>query len=332
MPSYYNTVTGTIDAGRTARSSDIHLIQSSIQQAMRTMISDMFGAGFILGESENALKLYSTSEHRDQYNENNEDNIKTISFLDRYFKQPIIIEKSSIETINIQVTNVSNITTTIYAEIRNTDGELLQESNVVLAPNAQGDFQTIGFHFDLHHLPLGIYYFILRPVDISATDLTINGDETPYDTITSEMFQVRYDTEGGYTQGLQASMDGSTYLDAKILIDDIGYTNEGDIIDINPDLIFEHIYSSGNTYLITKGSAVVLGEKVYTLDTHVTIDGPSPLGDRTDLVTLTSDGRLNVIKGEVYNGAKKYPNEDTGLKIAYITTYRNNTSTWICPK
>lgn len=332
MPSYYNTVTGTIDAGRTARSSDIHLIQSSIQQAMRTMISDMFGAGFILGESENALKLYSTSEHRDQYNENNEDNIRTISFLDRYFKQPIIIEKSSIETINIQVTNVSNITTTIYAEIRNTDGELLQESNVVLAPNAQGDFQTIGFHFDLHHLPLGIYYFILRPVDISATDLTINGDETPYDTITSEMFQVRYDTEGGYTQGLQASMDGSTYLDAKILIDDIGYTNEGDIIDINPDLIFEHIYSSGNTYLITKGSAVVLGEKVYTLDTHVTIDGPSPLGDRTDLVTLTSDGRLNVIKGEVYNGAKKYPNEDTGLKIAYITTYRNNTSTWICPK
>ena len=75
----------------------------------------------------------------------------------------------------------------------------------------------------------------------------------------------------------------------------------------NPDLIFEHVYSSGNTYLITNGSAVVLGEKVYPLDTHVTIDGPSTHGDRTDLVTLTTDGRLNVIKGSVYNGEKVYP-------------------------
>ena len=58
MPSYYNSVKGTIDSGKTARSGDIHLIQSSIQDAMQRMIVDMFGTGFILGESEDALKLY----------------------------------------------------------------------------------------------------------------------------------------------------------------------------------------------------------------------------------------------------------------------------------
>ena len=57
MPSYYNKVTGTINPEKTARSGDIHLIQSSIQDATRSMISDMFGTGFILGESENALPL-----------------------------------------------------------------------------------------------------------------------------------------------------------------------------------------------------------------------------------------------------------------------------------
>lgn len=331
MPSYYNKVTGTLDAGKTARSGDIHLIQSSIQEAMRSMISDMFGTGFVLGEAENALKLYSTSEHRDQYNNNNDENTSSISLLDTYLKQPIIIEKSSIESITIEMQNTSHKDVTVFAEIRDSNSVLIQETNTILSKEPALEYQPVKFNFNLHHLPVGLYYFILRPIDISATDLTVNGDETPYDTITSDMFLVKYDTEGGYQSGLQASLDGSTYLDASILLEETRYDDNGYTVDVNPDLVFEQIYSSGNTYLITKGSAVVLGEKVFPLDTHVTIDGPSIQGDRTDLVTLTTDGRLNVINGNTYTGTKQYPIDDTGLKIAYITTYRNNAATWICP-
>lgn len=329
MPSYYNSVKGTIDSGKTARSGDIHLIQSSIQDAMQRMIVDMFGTGFILGESEDALKLYPTNIHIDQSNNNDEDNISSASFLDTYFRQPITIEKSSIETIRVKLCNLSNITTTIYAEIRDSDFELIQETNATLEPTLESPslFTEVDFNFNKDHLPVGLYYFVLRPVDISATDLTISGDETPYDTIYPDMFRVQYDIEGQYSQGLEASLDGDTYLDANLLDESLVYDDNGDIIDNNPDLIFEHVYSSGNTYLITNGSAVVLGEKVYPLDTHVTIDGPSTHGDRTDLVTLTTDGRLNVIKGNVYNGEKVYPTDDTGLKIAYITTYRYTLST-----
>ena len=326
MSSYYNKVTGTIETGKTARSGDIHLIQSSIQDAIQRMIVDMFGPGFVLGESENALKLYPTNTHVDQSNANYNEYKNFISFYDTYFRQPIDITKSSIETIRVQMINQSNITTTIYAEIRDSTFDLVQEANATLAPTEEDEYAEVDFNFSLNHLPLGRYFFVLRPVDISATDLTLSGDETPHDTIDASMFQVRYDMDGSYNQGLEASYDGSNYLDAYLIEEDLVTDENGDLIEVNSDLVFEHVFSSGNTYLITNGAAVVLGEKVYPLDTHVTIDGPSTLGDRTDLVTLTTDGRLNVTKGTVYNGERIYPTDDTGLKIAYITSFKSTSS------
>ena len=340
MSSYYNTIQGTLNTGQTARSSDIHLIQSSIQDAFQRALIDICGTGIVLGESEDALKLEPTTQSIDQYNsfDNADEENTSISFYDIYFRQPIDIEKSSIETIRLQMLNYSNIDVTIYGEIRDADLDLVEETNTVLKPTDIDDFANIDFHFNLNHLPLGRYYFVLRPVDVSAVDLTINGDESEYDTLRPEMFRVKYDIEGTYSEsnsedvileadsiiGLEASYDGNEYLEARRLEDAIiiGDNGEASIPEKNFDLCFEEIFSSGNTYLITNGAAIVLGEKVYPLDTHVTIDGPSTHGDRTDLVILTADGRLNVIKGSVYNGEKQYPQDNTGLKIAYITTYK----------
>ena len=52
MSSYYNTIQGTLNTGQTARSSDIHLIQSSIQDAFQRALIDICGTGIVLGESE----------------------------------------------------------------------------------------------------------------------------------------------------------------------------------------------------------------------------------------------------------------------------------------
>lgn len=347
MVSYYNKVEGTLETGKTARADDIHLIQSSIHNMIQQVIVDLCGTGFILGESENALKLYATNLHVDQSNLNYNEQVYWVSFYDKYLRQPLDIDKSSIETVRVHMINDTNITTTVYAEIRDEDFELLQEANASLAPSAADSYNTVDFNFNLKHLQIGRYYFVIRPVDISATDLAQStGDEVTYttsantlqampesytantvpDTIVPENFCIRYDADGNYNKGLEASFDGETYLMANLLEENLTVDADGDTTsENNPDLYFEEVFSSGNTYLIdNEAGAVVLGEKVYPLDTHVTIDEPSDEGNRIDLVTLTTDGQLVVTKGIVYtdNEEKKYPTNDTGLNIAYITNYK----------
>ena len=327
MSSYYSRVTGTLQPGRTARSEDINSIQTQIEKSIEEIIKDMFGMAFILGESENAFKLYGTNIHTDQVNTDYQiDGYHWLSFYDVYLKQPIDIKKSSIETVRVWMTNDSNITTTVYAEIRDADFNLLQESNATLAPTPlDKEVPAIDFHFNLNHLPLGRYYLVIRPVDISATDLTRNGDENPqFDTITREYFCVRYDGNGSYLNGLEASLDGSNYLKATELPElQIPYDSV-DYDENNADLCFEEIYSSGRTYTIEGGaSAVVLGKKVELIDTHVTIPPAPDEGSRTDLVILTTDGELEVIRGTTYTNKdnKEYPVDNTGLNIAYITSF-----------
>lgn len=336
MSSYYNKVRGTIDVGKLAQSSDIHLIQDSIQTAIKSLIIDMFGPGYILGENENDLRLVPTPVHNDQYNINYNESNSWISFYERYFRQGLYIDKSAIESIKVQMMNNSNITVTVYAEIRDNDFNLIQEANAILEPSGAIDnevnYSDIEFNFNLTHMPVGHYYFVIRPVDIFIADLSINGDESDYDNVTPDMFRIRYDRGGNYKEELEASYNGEEYLQARMLEDAMTINDSGDyyIEDSNFDLYFEEVFSSGITYLITPGAAVVLGEKVYPLDTHVVIDGPSTEGNRTDLVILTQDGKLNVIKGRAWSGVVDYPESDSGFKIAYITSYKATSSQWVC--
>ena len=338
MSSYYKRIEGTLNTGQTARSSDIHVIQSEIQDAIQQALIDVHGTGVVLGEDEDALKLEPTTQHIDQSDTNFDEEHQGLSCYEVYFRQPINIEKSSIELIRLEMLNNSNVEVNVYAEIQDANFNTIAESNSVLKVTDPNTYEPIDFVFSQDHLPLGRYYFILRPVDISSVDLAINGDEVIYDTINPSMFKVKYDSEGTYstpeeneiilyedTYGLEASYDGNEFYEARYLEEawiDSDSDSGSTIAERNFDLYFEHIFSSGNTYLINNGAAIVLGEKVYPLDTHVTIDGPSVHGDRTDLVILTTDGQLNVIKGTVYNGEKIYPVDSTGLKIAYITTYK----------
>lgn len=341
MSSYYKNIQGTLKTGKTARADDIHLIQSSIQNAIKEMIIDMFGSGFIIGESENALKLYGTDLHTDQSNLEYNNNACWMSFYDTYLRQPITITKSSIETIRVQMVNNTTINTTIYAEIRDVNLKLVQETNTLLKPTDEHG-TDVYFNFNKHHLEVGKYYFIIRPVDISATDLALNGDEkldkdgNPIlgQVVTYDDFCVKYDVDGHYSHGLEASVDGKNYLNANIISNsltvvknnsDIGVIPEDKSKGDNHDLYFEEIFSSGSTYLIDdKFAAVVLGEKVYPHDTHVTLQPPSDKGNRIDLVSLTKDGELHVKEGNVYtdNEEKDIPTNPVGLKVAYITNYK----------
>lgn len=327
MSSYYNRISGTLEPTKIARVSDIHLIQSSIEDAFSRLIVDMFGPAFILGHEKDTLTLIPTPLHIDQSNTTVDDTNQWISCYSRYFRQGIDTKKSEIDTITIHMLNLSNISVNVFAEIRDINFNLIKEANAVLPPTIDGSYQEVIFDFNEKHLPIGHYYFVLRPIDLSSIDLSINGDETEYDTIEDWMFQVKYDVNGNYKGALEASYNGHDYLESRLLADQ--YDNNK-LSDYKADLYFEQCFSKGNTYLITPGAAIIRGQKTYPVDTHVTIDGPSSLGDRIDLITLTADGKLNVIQGTVYNGEKIYPVSDAGLKIAYITTYKSSVSQWAC--
>ena len=118
MSSYYSRVQGTLNTGQIANASDINEIQTAIQNMIDAAMRDVNGAAVVLGEDEDALKLEPTTEHIDQSNTDLEDT-EGISFYGRYFKQPINIEKSSIESITVQLLNSSPITVTVHAEILN---------------------------------------------------------------------------------------------------------------------------------------------------------------------------------------------------------------------
>ena len=304
MGSYYERVNGHIKPSEIARSEDINKIQTNIQTAFTEMIKDIYGDGCILDEDEEALKLTPTSYHIDQQNKkfNNTDNIDDycISFYDRYFRQKIELDKSEIQSIRVQMHNKTQVEPTIFAEIRDLDMNLKKEANVKLPSTIDNDQPIdVDFVFNLEHLDVGDYYFIIRPVDINLTDFT----DATYDTITPNSFLLKFDQTGSYNEGLEASYNGVDYLNANELEDQVEISGEQiTISSINYDLYFEEIYSTGNTYLITPGACLVQGKKVFPVDTHVTIDGPSKTGDRIDLVTLSDDGKLYVQSGQPYTG------------------------------
>ena len=350
MSSYYNKVNGNLRPNLTARVADINLMQANIQEAIQKLTTDVLGPNFILGEEEEALKVVATTDVIDQanYNTSEDDAKQWISFYDRYLRQSIYITKSSIETVTVHMRNLTNISTTIYAEIRDIDFDLVAESSAILDPtnqNADADktYTPITFNFNKHHLPIGHYYFVLRPVDISATDL---ADKTTNTIIDEYSFLVKYDIDGTYhaelnetiednegyeeiidiTPGLEASYDGANYLDA-VLLEEYRLSDderqELNIDDPNFDLFFEETFSSGLTFLVNPGEAIVLGEKVDSFDTHVKIGAPPTSGNRTDLIILRNTGELDVKQGDVCPDETRYPNDDNGLKLAYITVYQN---------
>ena len=154
-------------------------------------------------------------------------------------KQAILKEKSEIKSIHVQLSNGSDITVSVFAEIRDINFNLLQEANITLEPTGMDSYVDVYFEFGLQHLPIGHYYFVLRPVNVDKVDIYLNGDEDEYDTITADMFQIRYDAEGSYGGLLEASYNATDYANA-ILLDD-AIINATDMVTLsdNIDLYFE---------------------------------------------------------------------------------------------
>lgn len=325
MTSYYKKIEGNLKSGEVARVEDILNIQDSIEQMISNSISDLFGNSFILNSGKDDLKLQPTSSSIDQFNLPYDTSDNWISFYGQYLRQKIIIEKSEIASISVWMKNTSSIEkVNVFAEIRDSSNNILDEATSELPYTDNTEGTEITFNFKkCKHINAGTYYFVIRSLDMNGVEFDLNTSSN-IDYIDSDMFLVKYDVTGKYNQGLYISDNGLDYIESK----EIG------IYDQNGDLYFKHTFSRGNTYLVNPGIAIINGQQVIPVDTHVTIKGPSPIGDRVDLVYLGIDGSINVISGPITQGTKKeYPTlQSTGLKLAYITLYKTTNENWTCPE
>jgi hypothetical protein len=338
MTGYYRKVFNDLEPGHTARSGDINLIQSSVDNAISDLAVDIEGPAVIIGGDEDAFKITPSPDAYDQKNTTTNTNDQWLSFYEKYLRQKIRIEKSEINSIKICLQNNTSYPVTVIGEIRNCEtNNLLKESKCKLL--AKQTSQDIIFNFGLKHIQVGDYYFIIRPINLSAVDFAYNEEDadegieyngTGLEQITSDSFKIKYDTNGTYTvsqgwneSGLKYSYNGVDYTS---LYD----TEISDVI--YADLWFEEKFTStDNTYLINPGTALILGQKVYLLDTHVNIDGPSSSGNRADLIAMMSNGQVEVIKGNATEGVLEVPILHNALQIAYIVTYKSTSTTWKCP-
>lgn len=333
MPSYYEKVNG-IEPNKTAEASHVNEVQTNISESEKEIIRDLHGDAFIYDSDEDAFKLIPTSSYIDQSNLNYDidgDDILPLcwtSLYDTYTRQGIKITKSGIEQISVDILNRTDLKIPIYAEIRDINNKLIKTSSATLLPyedinknDIDDDFQNIIFNFNIQNILTGEYYFIIHPISVSVANLNVGPN---YNEINKDDFLIRFDRDGTYHKdnnnnfiGLESSIDGENYLPT-YLLDDNNINADLDLVDPNYDLYFEEKFSSGVTYILDHPStAIIDGEKITSLDTHVKINGPSK-NDRIDLVYLNKEGEIKVQEG-VSGG--EAPIKDKVLYIAYITTY-----------
>jgi len=290
MPNYYTEITEDIIPGHLAYADDINLIQHGIQAALAQIICDNFGDGYVLDDDEDAFLMTPVGTGDEQIDQMNRTSSYLVyqSMTDVYVRQTIDITKSSVSSITVKVSNDSGANQVLRGELRTIEGENIDSDLIasyeVTVPASQTGAGDFTFDFNAHHLPEDSYYLVIK----YATGIKIALDES-----------------GAYNQSFATSVNGVQY-------------------EVVPkDLWFEERYATEGTYDIDKGIAVIHGEKIQSVDTHVTIAERSLYGNRIDIVIMDKEGIYSVIQGDaIAIGKPIAPDSEIpfgSLKIAYVT-------------
>jgi len=351
MSSHYERVLDDLAPGMAAKSEDINHIQSNIEDALKSVINDLHdGDSFILGEGETDFLISPAPKRGSQYidtqNTTISENYICLSTKNTGYKQKIRKSKTSMYSVNVKLRNLYRKPVSQFFELRdpNDDNSLIAKQSVEIPANTDGEeFEIV---FAQYYLPTGLgvtsedaengdvfliseevtenpeggnetetndtgtlgiseYDFIVKPINMDLEDLAINGDEDI--TITPDTFGIYADITGGYGKCLyQTNNDGLTY--------------EKTIYD----LVFKDVYATAPTYLCNGGSAIIDGERVDSLMTHIEVSGGSNFGDVISLIYLDLDGFYQVSNSDAFFNTDEpdFPDlEDKVLPIAFITTY-----------
>lgn len=354
MSDYYKKVKGHLANGEIAYAEDINLIQTNVADAFKAAISDHHEHdSFILGNKENAFKLTPAPKRLGRYIDTmslvESGNEKWLSIRKWSYRQIIKKSKTSLYSLICKFRNLSNNPVTVWCRLEGRDGHKYTETRTSITIPANTEAAEFEIVFDVKYIAtaLGLshkdveafdskyvapppnemaiepgidhtneqdlknftigaseVYFIIEALNINETDIAINGDED--NIITDETFAVLADKNGSYGQLLEQGQND---------FNKTGY-----------DLYFKDIYATTSTYLCETGEAIINGEKIKCLDTHISIAGANDYGNVDTYVYMDHNGHLKAINSSAYLDKRKNIVDLPGaiLPIAIITTYMDD--------
>ena len=357
MPSYYNRVIGRLRPGAIADADDINMIQTNVSDALRAVINDHHqNDAFILGEDKNAFLLSPAPKRSGRYidtmNLVDKDREKWLSIRRYGYRQKIKKSKTSLYSIIAKFRNTSKKPVTVWCELRDSTDFLLKRTSFELPANTLASEFEIVFdetfcstapglshkeiepfdtkymappqnqesfddgvdhtnEMNVNNFTVGAseLYFVIKPLNINQYDVSVNGDED--EIINDDTFAVLADRDGNYGKLLEQTGNDGLYYD------ETAY-----------DLHFRDVYANSSTYLCEMGEAVIDGQKVKCMDTHISIDGASEFGNVKTYVYMDVDGHLKAINSKAYMEDNEadltVPLPGGMLLIGIITTYLND--------
>ena len=338
MPSYYNQVEGNLIEGDIAKASDINHIQDNIEDALQGFMGGLHDQeSFILGSGEDhkddfilTLAKKVDGEYLDSYNTdftNSEELWININY--KTIRQPLIKTKSSTYSVIAKFKNTSNRDIPIVCHLQNEDGKIERTNTITLLANKTEDYEII-FDLDYCPAPPGIefedlkdkdgeylpaklnekyfdegfrdehnhemdhriftagvskFFFVIEAPNYNALDLADNGDE-----------EITFDPENSL--GV-CCKKGSDFAPDKEIYLEIQNGKSFYLDDLKRNLYFKDVYAKGTTYECSGGMAIVGGEPVKCIDTHITVEGGSTYGNLLTQVYMDDWGHLRSIDKEV---------------------------------
>lgn len=330
MRNYYDIVMGNLRTGDIAKSSDINHIQIHIQDALKELLSDLHdGESYILGSGEDhkndfvitaapmLLGRYIDDRHLFEVDKTKYVNINRFDV-----RQPILMTKTSLYSVIIKMRNSSNKDIPVTFELQDEEGYPPLRTNTVTVPaNTEDEEYEIVFDLDFYPTAHNLDHEDLKERD--GADIPKKVDEESYDEGFEKEHASEEDNKPGFSAGVSRlyfvikrtnlnaadladndetpiNFDPDTSLG--VYYDETSEHPEKDIFlqvqsatqyeDRSWNLWFKEIYANDPTYLCTGGTAIIDGEKVQCLDTHVSVAGGSSYGNVLTEIELRNDGHL----------------------------------------
>lgn len=365
MTHYYQTVTGNLNAGDIAKANDINEIQTNIQDSEKALLSDLHdNESYVLATGDkykDSFKLTAAPKqggyYIDSYNTFDEES----DFLNinlHNVRQPILKTKTSLYSIITKFRNTTNKDIPVVCELQEENGRPIRTTTITLLANQEVATYEVIFDLDFYPTNLSLdyeslknrdgadipangeeesynqgykesedeestqssasagvskIYFVIKKLGLNMIDLVDSGDETPTFNPDTSL--------GVYCQ------KGSDFPDNKIYaeVGDLEYTQT------EKNIYYLDIYANEMTYLCTEGTGIIAGQKITCLDSHISIEGGSSVGNVLTQVYLGTDGHLHASnrKASFTTNIEEFEfDEDDRLPVDYlpialILTYSN---------
>lgn len=261
--------------------------------------------------------------------------VKTININYYDVRQPLLKTKTSLYSVKVAFRNKSNRDIPVVCELQDENGEPLRTNVITLTKNLDDEYEIIfdlnyyptppnldyeallardgqdlpkdtdeedydeGFDesthisqddYDKNYFSSGVskLYLVIKRTNLNQSDLVTNGDE-------DVVFDPNSSLGVFYKPGTDFP-EKNIYVEVNSGNDKNGFSvYSGANGEDKGNLYYKDIYAKEMTYLCSGGNAVIAGEKVMCLDTHVSVEGGSSSGNTLTQIYLDSDGHLNAI-------------------------------------